>query len=304
MRRLVVPSALLLVLVACSSNVVPPRETLAREQVVAGRGLDVAAARQAVVDFLDAYAHSADDGGTALQRTVAGDKLSDWVHWLTVQNQSFPGTISGSVELRSLNYLLAIPTQGTLAARIDLGATVRFQYAPDQGQPFSADRIMDGVATLVLRNPADWGVLDITRDGRSMADAIQVFKNVSRSSAGITVKIDSLFTFQPYWSFNLVVRNGSKQTISFDPKDASLAPEHPEGEQPKKGQAVTPPLAEIRAGDTVEGSINFTTPASPDNQVLHLPLRMGKRIVVFEFPLGAIVNPAPSPSPTVSPPVG
>lgn len=305
MRRLLVPSALLLVVLqSCSPVIEGPSETVALEQVNAGPGLDVTAARQAVVAFLEAYAGAAQDGGAELNRLVATEKLARWVKWLTVQHESFPGKITGEFELNGLEFLGTIPAQGSLAAQVDLGATLTLTFEPRGDDPFPQTRMLDGPVTLFLRGRADWGIVDVIRDGRSMDESIQLFQDVAQSGRRVTVLVDSLFTFPPFWSFNLVIENGSRKALRFDPRDALIAPaEGSELERPLRARAITPPLARVASGTTVEGSINFMTPEVTEGLNLSIPLHLGKFELVFIFPLSALLSPAPTPSPTGEVPV-
>ncbi|MGQ0669762.1 MAG: hypothetical protein ACT4PO_08850 [Actinomycetota bacterium] len=305
MRRLLVPSALLLVVLAsCSPAIEGPSETVALEQVNAGPGLNVTAARQAVVAFLEAYAGAAQDGGAELNRLVATEKLARWVKWLAVQHESFPGKITGEFELRGLEFLGTIPAQGSLAAQVDLGATLTVTFEPKDADPIPQTRMLDGPVTLFLRGRADWGIVDITRDGQSMDESIQLFEGVVQSGRRVTVLVDSLFTFPPYWSFNIVIENGSRKAVRFDEREALIAPaEGSELERPLRGRAKTPPLARIAPGTTVEGSINFATPEAAEALNLSIALHLGKLKLVLVFPLSGLISPSPTPSPTGEVPV-
>ena len=70
MRRLSLLFIPFLALASCSPELEGPARPIAREQVGAGLGVDVVAARQTVVDFLDAYAHATEDEGGRLAELV------------------------------------------------------------------------------------------------------------------------------------------------------------------------------------------------------------------------------------------
>ncbi len=299
MRRLLVPAALLLVLVACAPTPAGPRRTEALEQVAAGAGLDVAAARRTVADFLEAYARASADGGRALEALVESRELKLWVHWLSVQNANFPGDMGSTVDLRSLTFAGSVPFRGTVAAQVDLGATVTFEYRPDGDKPFARTRVMDGSVTLLRRGPGEWGVVDATRDGLSMSDSIQIFKDTAATQAGVTVHVDSLFTFPPFWQFNVVVANGSGKDLTLDANGVSLTDKPPPGQT----VAVTPSLARIYAGTRAEGQIGFPAQSGPEGLVLTIPFRLGGRVLAFHFPLADLVIPAPAPTASATPPV-
>lgn len=289
---------------ACSPVVAGPRETLALQQMVSGVGLDVAAARRAVVDFLHAYSHAADDHGAALTELVGAPELRRWIHWLDVQNTGFPGDISGEVQIVALTFQGAVSTQGTVAAQIDVSATVTFEYLPAEGEGFPPMvRRMDGPVTLTRRGTGDWVVIDATRDGRSIADSIQPLSDQVQSDRGITVRIDSLFTFPPYWSFNVVVENGSGRTITLDPKQATISSAQAGVTELSNGRGATPSLTRIAAGARVEGSINFETQPDAPERVLTLAFGMGRRLLEFRFALGGLFNLGPIPTPTGAEPV-
>ncbi len=266
-------------------------------------GLDVTAARQAVVDFLKAYAGAAADNGAALDRAVGSTRLARWAHWLEVQNASFPGEVTGALDIRSLDFVGSATIQGVLEAQVNLSATVTLTYRPDQGPAFQTVRQLDGPVTLFHRSSGDWAVVDITRDGQSMFASIQLFTNQIRSAKGITVQLDSLFTFAPSWSFNVIVRNSTGHAISLNPKEAAILTRLPgQPATPANGLGITPTLARIPAGATVEGSMDFPTQSSASGRVLRIPFRAGNRVVSIDFQLSGIVTPAAIPSPTATAP--
>jgi len=105
MRRLAFSGLVLLAATSCSPSLKGASQPLAQEQVGAGLGLDVASARRTALDFVNAYAHTTEDDGGRLSALVVGPKLTTWVHWMTVQNQQFDGTISGVAEVRSVAFV-------------------------------------------------------------------------------------------------------------------------------------------------------------------------------------------------------
>jgi hypothetical protein len=211
MRRAALVPLLIAVLGACSRDAEGPAAPIAAEQVTPGPALDAGAARQTVIDFLDAYANASSDGGAALADLVAGDEIQAWVHWLGVQDAQFPGTITGEPDLRGVAFIGSAPTKRAVGAQVDVGATITFSFVPTDGDPFERTRILDGPFTLASVSPGDWRVADLIRDGIPMSDGIQLFRGEERTDGAVTVELDSLFMFTPNWQFNVVVENARRR---------------------------------------------------------------------------------------------
>jgi hypothetical protein len=302
MRRLAFSGLLLLVATSCSPPLQGASQPLAQEQVGAGLGLDVAAARAAALDFVNAYAHATEDHGARLSRLVVGPKLTAWVHWLNVQNEQFDGTISGTADVRTVTFVDSFLVQTAVGAEVDLGASVTFSYDPTGAKPFERTRIMDGPVTLLQTGTAEWRVVDATRDGRSMDDGIQIFQNLSMASHGVTVSLSSLFMFTPAWQFNVAVKNGTGGVIHFDPKSLGLYVRQ-QGATPQRTQgAFTNALDALPGGFDAEGLVAFPQQDKAKGRTLSIAYRLaGGRHVQFDFPLGDVVTQVPPTTAAPSP---
>ncbi|MFB3738124.1 MAG: hypothetical protein ACE14W_04065 [Candidatus Velamenicoccus archaeovorus] len=298
--RLLAASALLALLAgACAPTGHRPASPLALEQVGAGIGPDVVAARQTVLDFVRAYAEAPADGGAALSAMVAGPKLTEWVRWLAIQNGEFRGTIGASVEVRSIELVGIVPVQGGVGARLELGASVTFAFDPVGDRPFRRTRILDGPVTLIRVGRADWKVLDATRDGASMDGGIQLFDGLQQERHGVTLRLDSLFRFTPNWQFNVLVRNRTGAPIRLA-GGAVLLVEN-DGETARRHGVVTASLERVPDGATVAGLAAFPLQPSPRGRILVLAYRTadGRRLD-FAFPMARRITPSGVP-PTASP---
>lgn len=216
MRPLIAPTALLLVLAACSQGEPATLDPLAEGAVHPALPLEFSGAKETIIDFLDAYATAQDDRGERLRGLVATRRLAHWVRWLNVQNDSLEGPLTGTVDLRSLRVMGTTTIQGTPALQVQLSATVSFHYEPPEGDPVDVAHAFDGPATLVQRGPGDWLVADIVRDGQSMLRSIQI-SGVTQRAQGFKVAVASVFTFQPSWMMNVVVTNRTGEPVLLDP---------------------------------------------------------------------------------------
>jgi hypothetical protein len=296
-RSRVLLLALALGAAGCVSAPADPSRPIAQEQLGGADGLDIAAARATVLDFLTAYAGSPSDGVGALRDLVAGPDLRSWVRWLGVQNREFDGTIDGSVDLRSATFTASVPIRSTVGARVDLGASVTFTFTPANGdEPFELRRILDGPLTLLRTGTAGWKVVDVTRDGVSMDAGITRFDGQTRRLAGVSVRLDSVFRFVPNWQFNLVVTNDTDGPIALDTTSAALVIRQPGGIQTMP-TVPSPSLATIGPGATVDALIRVRFQDSSKGRLLSLPfVGTDDRVRTFVFRLGAIIDPLPGPT--------
>ncbi|HEV8621837.1 MAG TPA: hypothetical protein VGR33_02975 [Actinomycetota bacterium] len=304
MRRLAVFGFVLLAATNCSPSLEGASQPLAQEQVAAGLGLGVASARRTALDFVNAYAHATEDDGARLSALVVGPKLTAWVHWMTVQNQQFDGTISGTADVRSVAFVDSFLVENAIGGRVNLGASVTLTYDPAAGETFDRTRIMDGPVILLRTGTAEWRVVDATRDGQSMDDGIQLFKDLSMASQGVTVTLHSLFMFTPAWQFNVGVVNRTGGLIRFEPERLALLVRRPGPPQRTRG-VYTQALVELPNGFHSEGLVSFPQQAEAKGRTLSLAYRLaGGRHVTFAFPLGDVVtqvaptSSGPSPAPT------
>ncbi len=303
MRRPPIVAALLLSvgLGACAPATRGPTAPIATEQVPAAPALTASSARHTVLELVDAYASSSVDGGAALSGLVTGVELERWVYWLAVQDAQFPGRIEGRSDVRAVRFVGTVPVGEAplgMGAQVMLGATVRFGFAPDEGEPFQRARILDGAVTLVSTRAGDWRVLDLTRDGVPMSDGIQLFRDELREERGVSVRLDSLFMFTPNWQFNVVVENRTDRAIRLDPGSTGLFT-RTQGRGFERTEGVpSPALAEIPAGRGVQSLLAFPLQDSAEDRVLVLTFRADGRRYQLDFPLEDLVTVVPPPPPT------
>lgn len=290
-------------LAACTNEPVGPAAPIAPAQLTPAPALDASAAREAVVQFVEAYRDSPTDGIDPLMALVAGPDLDSWAKWLNVQNTEFDGTIQGVADIRDVEFVGAVSTPRASGASVALSASVGFRFVPSNGDdPIDRIRILDGPVTLVRTAPGSYRVLDLTRDGVPMSDSIQPFRHQTRSESEVTVTMDSVFMFTPSWQFNMIVTNDSPHDIQLAEDGAALFVERGGGFDRVPGMvAVTPSLVTIPAGQTVEGLVAFRAQPSADGRVFSLTYGQGKGALSFEFALGDLVTQVPPPPPTDQP---
>jgi hypothetical protein len=299
MRRLIVVLVAALVSTPACSTSRGPTAPLAREQFEPGSGLEAAIARDTAERFVLAYAHASQDGARELRSLVTGPKLLAWAHWLGVQDREFNGRITGQADVRHILFVGELQAGGTTGAEIELDASVTFTFTPTDGQAIVQRRDLTGPMVLVQTGPVDWKVLDGTRDGVRMSDAIELFKQISIASGGVTVRLDSVFLFSPSWQFNVEVTNESRASVRLDPSRVGLLVKRGKTFERVQG-AVTHSLAEVRPRSSAEGLLAFPGRASSDGTWLSLGYASaGKRLPPFAFPLQGILT---VPSPTGSGP--
>jgi hypothetical protein len=268
MARLLVAVALSFTLVGCSSTPSATLTPLPLTELVPQSGVDLVAARQALIGFLNGYANASRDDGKALEQLVmAGTpELKDWVHWLVVQNRSNPGQLTGSTRIGGIRFEGFVSILGSIpGAKLQLDAQVTLTYRPPNGAPVEFTHDFSGEATVFQRSTGDWGVYDVTRDGQSMDSAIHLVNKVSLSGHGVTVDVDSLWTLVPFLSFNVTVANHGKQDVTFDASHTALT--GATSADSVASQSHTAGLDRIPARGTGAGTINFGAP-SPTTQDL------------------------------------
>jgi hypothetical protein len=287
--------------VTCAPTPVGPAQPVAQELVGGPEGLDAASARTTTLAFLSAYEHAPEEGLRPLRALVAGSDLRSWVRWLGVQNREFDGTIRGDADVRSDSFVSFLAIGKAVGARVDLGASVTFSYAPMDAEPFDRTRFLDGPVTLVRRGTADWRIVDVTRDGVSMDAGITRFDGQTHHLAGVSVRLDSVFRFVPNWQFNLVVTNETSATIGLDPTSAALLVRDAGGLQ-TIGTAPSRSLQAIPPGSSVEALIAVPYQDSARGRALSLPfVGSDGRLRRFLFPLGGLIDPLPGPAAGASP---
>ena len=296
MRR-AAPFLALLALVACGPQVEGPVAPLAVEQFAAGSAFDASASRQAVVNFVDAYAASPTEGAGALANLVWGEEMAAWVRWLDVQHHEFPGAIDALADIRDVEFVESLQARRARGAHVGLSATVTFRFAPEGAAAFELARILDGPVTLVRGEDGTYLVFDLLRDGVPMSDGIQVFRNESRTAGEVEVVLDSLFMFQPYWQFNVVVSNRGTEPLVVDREGVGLYVGAADTFERLEG-TLTGSLEVIPPGDEVAGLLTYPIQDSAEGRVLTLVYGSGRDALRFEFPLEGLVSAVPPPPPT------
>jgi hypothetical protein len=209
---------LLLGLTACSPRFTAPTDAVPEQDaqpMVAA--LTLVSLRQAVVNYLDGYAHADQDGGELLKASVAGPALQEWARWIRVQNDNRDGTIEGRTTIRNVQFFGPGNASDQYLMQVD--ATVRFTATAPGEKPRSFNRVFQGQA-LVARTPTGgWGVFDIIRDGQQLGLQIHILPgNIVARRGGLTVRAASVFTFGSTWVVNLVVDNQSQDSLAVVPR--------------------------------------------------------------------------------------
>jgi hypothetical protein len=267
------------------------------EQVVEAPALDASAARQAVVDFVDAYAASPTEGVGALAQLVVGPELGSWVRWLNVQHREFGGSIDAVADVRDVEFIASVDARRAIGAQVGLSASVTFLFEPTDEEAFERARILDGLVTLLQTEKGAYRVIDLQRDGIPMSAGIELFREETRSEGDADATLDSLFMFPPNWQFNVVVRNSGRSPLILDPDLVGLYVEGPDGFE-RLDPVITGSLALVPPGMAAEGILAFPLQDSAQDRVLTLGYRSGRNLLQFDFPLDELVNVVPPPPPT------
>jgi hypothetical protein len=296
-RRILFLLGSLLVLVACGPDPQGPQAPIAMEQVVEAPALDASAARQAVVDFVDAYAASPTEGVGALAQLVVGPELGSWVRWLNVQHREFGGSIDAVADVRDVEFIGSVDARRAMGAQVGLSASVTFLFEPLDEEAFERARILDGLVTLLQTEKGSYRVIDLQRDGVPMSAGIELFREETRSEGAAEAALDSLFMFPPNWQFNVVVRNSGGTPLILEPDLVGLYVEGAAGFE-RLEPVITGSLALVPPGMDAEGILAFPLQDSAQGRVLTLAYRSGRKLVQFDFPLDELVNVVPPPPPT------
>jgi hypothetical protein len=304
MRRFPLLALLPLALAACSSGSSEPIEAVPDSAVYTALSLDLSAARQTVIDFLNGYAAASQDRGVSLERTIGSRSLQHWAHWVTVQFEELEGEVTGDVEIREVKPVDQAVLGDLPALEVSVDATVSLALELPDGQVDRESHEFVGIATLLQRDTGYWVLLDITRDGRSLADSIAL-QQETREVDGIRVELASVFAFSTVIMANLVVHNGSDGPIRINLKSSAMRV----GTVDVSPRAITPTLSgKLAPGETAEGSIFFQTadlppPNAEDAVTVLVGLRRGPgKPTVLEFLLQVQqAGPSPSPAPSASP---
>jgi hypothetical protein len=286
-----------LAVVACAPAPEGPVAPIAMEQFADVPALDASSARQAVVDFVDAYAASPTEGVGALAQLVVGPQLASWVRWLNVQHREFTGSIDAVADVRDVEFIGSIEARRARGAQVGLSASVTFLFEPLDDDAFERARILDGPVTLLETQRGSYRVIDLQRDGVPMSSAIELFRDETRSEGSVEITLDSLFMFPPNWQFNVVVRNSGPDPIVLDPDLAGLYVDGVEGFE-RLEPVFTASLAAVPPGLEAEGILAFPLQDSASGRVLTLAYGSGRELLRFDFPLDELVSVVPPPPPT------
>ena len=285
-----------LALAACAREPVGPAAPIAPSQLAPGPALDASAARQTVVEFVEAYRASPDQGIGPLQDLVVGPDLASWVTWLDVQHREFDGTIRSHADVRDVEFIGALATPRALLASVGLSASVDFRFEPSGDDPIDLVRVLDGPVTLIRSSAGTYQVQDLLRNGVPMSDSIELFRTQERTAGDVSVRLDSLFMFPPNWQFNVVVRNLGPDDVVLDPDGAALFVDRGDGFERIQG-VITSSLDVVPTGEAVDGLMVFPAQRSADGRVLSLVYGVGPNALRFEFPLEDLVSVVPPPPP-------
>ena len=286
-----------LALAACAHEPVGPAAPIAPAQLASDPALEASAARQAVVEFVEAYRASPDQGVGALQNLVVGRDLAAWVEWLDVQHREFDGTIRGVADVRDVEFIGALTARRVPVASVGLSASVGFRFDPADDDPIDLVRVLDGPVTLVRTSAGTYRIEDLLRNGVPMSDSIQRFRNQERTQGGVSIRLDSLFMFPPNWQFNVVVENRSGHDVVLDPDVSALFVARGGGFEHVQG-VITSSLDVVPAAATIQGLMVFPAQRTADGRVLSLLYGRGPNALRFAFPLEDLVTVVPPPPPT------
>ncbi|MGH2597192.1 MAG: hypothetical protein ACRDH7_14700 [Actinomycetota bacterium] len=307
MRGRLAPAVLMVALVAaaCGPSISGPNQPAAPDQVTPDDAVRAAGARAAARAFVQAYADATSGGSAALGRLAGTDRLRAWVHWLGVQNDQFPGTISGSVEADEIGpaapfAVSSVPGSETILRQVDVQATVTFSLRPTTGTAVSETRSLDGPMRLIFdERDVSWKVLDFTRDGVPFSRSFEIVKHATATLGGTAVTIDS-FVSVPYWEFFLRVTSDAPAGLTRS--GAELV--NTSGRRVASANDITSSLQDVSAGSPVEGIVTFPIQPNAEGLTLRLRLHGLNGVEAFEFVLSGIIHPIPvttaSPSPSTS----
>ncbi|MFM8998768.1 MAG: hypothetical protein ACKOKE_01565 [Actinomycetota bacterium] len=275
--------ALALVGAGCAAGPRGATAPHAIEQVLPAKALDVAAARVAARAFVQAYAASATDRGLALRRLVVGRELTRWVRWLGIQNGQFEGAIRAEAEVREVRFLGVALGDTYDVARVRLRATVTFAYAPDGGETFILERVLDGPMLLVRVGQEDWKVADVTREGAPLSEGIRDLGRARVTRDGVAIVLDSAFVFAIGWQVNVTVENRTDGEIRLASVRLVV------GGAAADGRA-TAPLRSIPRTTGAVGILSFGRVAVATGATLEVRYETALGIATLRIPLGELIG--------------
>ena len=277
-------------------------------------GLEIASARTAAIDFLAAYASSGADDGRALQDAVTGEPLEEWATWVGVQRSALDGITTGSMDLRGVKLVsIAEPVTGPPVATVEVDASVTIVNEPPVGESTQLTFDFSGPMTMQRDGEGSWQVVDATREGASLAEAMILLTGgaTTQRVGGLTVHLESMQMAPQAWLMNIEVVNRSGQPVSLGPPSALLTPvDLSASADAVAAGAVTSNLRRLDDGATQRGIVTF----APQPQLLPefsfgLLFDSKERSLPIVFPIGLggpsagdpSASPAPAPSVSTGP---
>ena len=294
-RSFAVLASVALLAGACAPAPSGPREPVEQEQLTGDEAANSAGARATAIAFVRAYG-AADPTGLAVMTSLAGSPaVRGWVHWQGVQYVEFPGSVEGSVDLRSAGVaepVADIPGTSTLLREVPVESDITFDYTPEEGDPFSSTRTID--ALRVARDEGrPWVVVDLIRDGIPISTLFQPV-GVEVVGDGISVNLDS-FVADPAsdaWQFDVVAHSSLTGSVALD---AVLV--DADGAEISAATSVSDSLTSIGPGPGVEGLVRFDALGDVAGVTLSLTFAGPGGTGSAQFPLKDLVEPVASASP-------
>jgi hypothetical protein len=279
-----------------------PHTPVEQQQLTGDEATNSAGARATAIAFVRAYG-AADPAGLAAMTALAGSPVvRGWVHWQTVQYAEFPGSVDGSVDLRTASVaapVAEVPGTSTLLREVALDAQVTFDYTPDDGDPFSGTRTIDAIR-VARSETTPWVVVDLVRDGVPISTVYQPVGSVAPGE-DTTVKLDS-FVADPAsgsWQFDLVVHTTLEGGLLLDPASAVLV--DADGKEIAAATSVSRSLMAVIPGGPVEGLVRFDALDEATGVSLRLTFTGPSGDGAAEFPLEDQIEPVAGASPAATP---
>jgi hypothetical protein len=261
-------------------------------------GLEVVAARQAVIDFLQDYTEVWEDS-SYLEIGVATLSMARWAHWQNVRFEASGGEYEAEVEVRDIQAQELLPVLDSVGIRFDLEASVTWTHTTEEGEANEAVHDFSGPAVVVQRDVGDWLVGDVTLNGDAISSQfVQVGEERTRGDLEVT--LDSLLRILPDVGVfaNVHVVNDSDETINLDTDRSGMTID-----DTSHGPEAVLPALRVRPGEELDTQLLFPPEPFSDiaEQVLvALDLRLGPegspsqrfRWVLEQAPDTAIDNPA------------
>ena len=290
---------------ACGPSISGPNQPAAPDQVTPDDAVKAAGARAAARAFVQAYATDTGADVTSLQQLVSTDRLTRWVHWLGVQNDQFPGTISGWWKpMRSGPPRRSRSRASRGRRRSASGRCARDDHAPPvrptTGNARSQSRSLDGPMRLIFdEKDGSWKVLDFTRDGIAFSQTFEIVKHATATLGGTEVTIDSVSV--PYWEFFLRVASAGPVTLT----RSGVRLVNGDGQRVASANEIYA-VASTHLGGLPGGELDRDVSAPAERRRLDVaaPREDRAAMQVFEFVLSAMIHPilvaAASPSPSAA----